>query len=161
MPFRRALFAALLLSALAGCGAPKGGGGGGGTGDGALPPSPKVKAALAALPPPYSGADIKNGEAQFSLCRSCHTIIKGGANMTGPNLYGVYGRAAGGAADFSYSEALKGKALHWDAATLDQWLQAPGTFVPGTKMSFVGLKDDKDRRDVIGYIALASTGALD
>jgi cytochrome c len=149
----RALLLALPVLALAACGS-----GGGGSGQGAL--SPKARAALAALPAPFSGADLKNGEAQFSLCRSCHTIIKGGANMTGPNLYGVYGRAAGGAADFSYSDALKSKGLHWDAATLDQWLTSPQTFVPGTKMSFVGLKDDKDRRDVIGYLALASSGAL-
>ncbi len=153
-PFR-ALLLALPVLALSACGS-----GGGGSGQGAL--SPKARAALAALPAPFSGADLKNGEAQFSLCRSCHTIIQGGANMTGPNLYGVFGRKAASKADYNYSAALKAKAaakgLVWDADTLNQWLAGPQAFAPGTKMSFVGIKDATDRRDLIGYLKVASSG---
>ena len=113
---------------------------------------------LAELPAPYNHADLSNGEMHFSLCRSCHTIVQGGANMTGPNLYGVFGRKAASKADYPYSDALKGKGATWDAATLDKWLAGPQAFAPGTKMSFIGLKDADDRRDVIGYLKVASSG---
>jgi len=104
------------------------------------------------------GADLKNGEAEFSLCRSCHTIVKDGADMTGPNLYGVVGRKIASKAGFAYSSALRAKAGVWDDANLNAWLTSPSNFAPGTKMSFPGLKDEKDRRDVIAYVKSASGG---
>jgi cytochrome c len=132
----------------------------GASGGAASPPVPtaEVRALLQTLPAKYQAADLENGAAHFSLCRSCHTITKGGANMTGPNLYGVFGRRAAAKADYSYSEALKAKGLTWDADTLNQWLSGPQAFVPGTKMAFPGLKDETDRRDVIGYLKVASSG---
>ncbi len=130
--------------------------GGGAPGPSSSLEGPQAKALLASLPAPYDHADLKNGEAHFSLCRSCHTIIKGGANMTGPNLYGVFGRKAASKPDYAYSEALRQKGLVWTAETLNHWLEGPQAFVPGAKMSFVGIKDDADRRDVIGYLKVAS-----
>lgn len=156
----RPLLAALVLCALTGCGpgsnesatpqsaAP---------GDSAPAPSPAVatvdKAALvAALPAPWNAADLDNGRRVFARCRSCHTITEGGPGMTGPNLYGVFGRAAGAQPGYNYSPALKSANFVWDGERLDQWLENPRTFLRGTKMSFAGIPDATDRRDVIAWL---------
>jgi cytochrome c len=113
---------------------------------------------LAALPAPYATADLANGQAKFALCRSCHTLTPGGANMTGPNLHGVFGRKAASVEGYRYSDVLKTSGIVWDARHLDQWLANPRTYLPGTKMSFAGLKDPKDRTDLIAFLMI-ETGA--
>lgn len=115
------------------------------------------QAILASYPEPYSTADLANGKAKFALCQSCHTIAAGGANMTGPNLHGVFGKTSASNPDFKYSDALKNAGWVWDASHLDQWLEKPMTYLPGTKMSFAGLKDAKDRTDLIAYL-MVETG---
>jgi cytochrome c len=122
----------------------------------AAPSAADLKTIQASLPAPYNTADLANGEAKFALCASCHTITPGGPNMTGPNLHGVVGRKAGTAPNFNYSDAVKNAGFSWDAARLDKWLIDPRTDLPGTKMSFVGLKDPKDRTDVIAYLMAQS-----
>ncbi len=111
------------------------------------------KEMLSKLPAPYNTADLDNGQRQFGLCRSCHTIVKGAGNMTGPNLYGVYKTKAAEVPGFDFSDAMKASGLTWDTATLDKWLSDPQALVPGTKMTFLGVKDPKDRTDIIAYIA--------
>jgi cytochrome c len=120
------------------------------------PTEADMKAAQASLPAPYNAADLANGEAKFALCASCHTITPGGPNLTGPNLHGVVGHKAGSHPDYNYSDALKASGITWDAAHLDTWLVNPRDDVAGTKMSFVGLKDPKDRTDVIAYLMVNS-----
>jgi cytochrome c len=115
------------------------------------------QALLASYPAPYNTADLANGKAKFALCQSCHTIAPGGANMTGPNLHGVFGKKSASNPDFKYSDALKNAGWTWDADHLNQWLEKPQTFLPGTKMSFAGLKDAKDRTDLIAYL-MVETG---
>lgn len=110
------------------------------------------QAKLVALPAPYNTADLANGKKQFGTCRSCHTITPDGPNMTGPNLYAVFGRKAGTKPDFAYSDALVAAGWTWDAARLDGWLADPRGYLPGTKMSFAGLDDANDRRDLIAYL---------
>lgn len=119
-------------------------------------PSPEDAKILASLPAPYNEGDLANGRRQFAKCRSCHVIEKGGDNRVGPALHGVFGRTAGSAAGFNYSPALKGAGFVWDAGKLDQWLADPKGFLPGNRMTFVGLKQEKDRRDVIAYIKVES-----
>ena len=109
-------------------------------------------ALLAALPAPYNTADLANGKQKFAMCRSCHTIVPGGANMTGPNLHGVFGRKAGAVENYKYSDVVKNAGFVWDADHLDKWLAEPRTFLPGTKMSFAGLKNPKDRVDLIAFL---------
>ncbi|WP_309646182.1 cytochrome c family protein [Phenylobacterium sp.] len=116
----------------------------------------QTAAVLASLPAPYNTADLENGKRKFGLCKSCHTIAPGGANMTGPNLHGVFGRKTGEVAGYKYSDAVKNAGFVWDAEHLDKWLAEPRTFLPGTKMSFAGLKEAKDRVDLIAYMKVES-----
>ena len=147
----RPLLIALATLGLAACGQ---------EGDDAAPstparpaPTPAQKAALlAALPAPYNAADLDNGRRVFARCRSCHTITEGGPNMTGPNLYGVFGRQVGAHPDYNYSTAAKQADFVWDGPRLDDWLENPRTFLKGTKMSFAGIPDAQDRRDVIAFL---------
>lgn len=123
----------------------------------AAPADPAARqAALAALPAPYNTADIENGRIKFGLCRSCHSIEPGAPNMTGPNLHGVFGRQVGTKEGFNYSDAVKAADFVWTAEPLDQWLAEPKTFLPGNKMTFVGLKNPKDRTDLIAYLMVES-----
>ena len=120
--------------------------------------SPDNLKLVAELGPAYAKADLSNGQTRFALCRSCHTIVKGGPNMTGPNLYGLFGRKSASVADYTYSDGLKAMNVTWDAAHLDAWIKDPKAVVSGTKMSFMGLKDDKERTDLIAYLKVASSG---
>lgn len=114
------------------------------------------QAALVKLPAPYNTADLANGEAKFALCSACHTLAAGAPTMTGPNLHGVFGRKAASLAGFTYSEPLKATGWTWDAARMDNWITDPKVAVPGTKMTFAGLKDPKDRTDVIAYVMIGT-----
>lgn len=123
----------------------------------AAPPAPKLtdaekQAILASLPAPYNTGNLTNGKTQFALCQSCHTITEGGPNRTGPNLHGVFGRTAGTHEGFKYSDAVKAAGFKWDAEKLDAWLADPRGFLPGNRMSFVGIKDPQKRIDLIAYL---------
>jgi cytochrome c len=107
---------------------------------------------LAALPAPYNAGDLANGRRVFARCRACHTIGEGAPDMAGPNLYGVFGRKAGDRPRYNYSNTLRTADFVWDADKLDHWLENPKAFLPGNKMTFAGLSDAADRRDVIAYL---------
>ena len=92
------------------------------------------------------------GGKVFLKCKVCHTVEKGGVHRLGPNLWGVVGRKAGTKEGFQYSEAMKKFGKKWDVATLDAYLTKPSAVVPGGRMVFVGLKDAKQRADVIAYL---------
>jgi cytochrome c len=117
----------------------------------------EMKKAQASLPAPYNTADLDNGQSKFALCQTCHTLVKDGPNMTGPNLYGVFGRKAASLPTFKYSDPLKAAGWTWDAARIDGWITDPKAALPGTKMTFAGFKDPKDRTDVIAWL-MVNTG---
>ena len=124
-----------------------------------LPAVATAEEALAQLPEQYRTADLENGKAKFGFCRSCHTLTEGGPNGVGPNLYRVFGRKAGTGADYKYSDAVKNAGFVWDAEHLDHWLAKPKDYLPGTKMTFVGLPEEKDRIDLIAYLKV-ETGTI-
>lgn len=114
-------------------------------------------ASIAELPEPYASAEYNRGRRVFRRCQACHTVNDGGASRSGPNLYGVFGRQAGGIEGFRYSKALREADFEWTPARLDEWLQNPRSFLTGNRMAFSGLRNETDRVAVIAYI-MAETG---
>jgi cytochrome c len=115
-------------------------------GEGKAKAGPDIAALLAA-------GDAAHGADVSKKCAICHTFDKGGANMIGPNLYGVIGRKVASHEGYEYSDALKAKGGTWDYAMIDHMIENPNAFAPGTKMAlFPGLPDAKERADVILFL---------
>jgi cytochrome c2 len=109
--------------------------------------------AVAGLGAEARAADPAAGKTVFnSLCSICHSV-QPGKNQVGPSLFGIVGRKTGSVAGFHYSPANQNANLTWDQATLDKYLQSPRTVIPGTLMTYGGLKDDTKRADLIAYLA--------
>lgn len=122
-----------------------------GDADQGSPRSAERPAAVTASGPAKIGATL------FLQCRACHTIGDGDANGIGPNLHNVFGAKAASHAGYDYSKGLKSSGMIWSRANLDAFLQAPSAKVPGTKMTFQGIVDDKQRAAVIDYLASVQT----
>lgn len=109
-------------------------------------------AAFALLMPVAAQAegDAAAGEKAFAPCKACHNFEKNGV---GPQLKGIVGEKAGEGRDgYAFSAALKNSGITWDEANLKEWLRDPKAKVPGTKMVYPGLKDEKKLDDVIAYL---------
>jgi cytochrome c len=111
-----------------------------------------ASALLIAGPALAAGGDAAAGKAVFQQCSACHAIGPGASNRVGPVLNGLIGRAAGTAEGYRYSSAMKNSGLTWDEATFTNYIQNPRGVVPGTKMSFSGLKNPTDVANVLAYI---------
>ena len=99
-----------------------------------------------------ASASVTNGEKVFKKCAACHSIAKGKGNKIGPALFGVLGRQAGSLADYKYSKAMIAHGKPWTFEEMNSFLTKPKDWVKGTKMSFAGLKNAKDRAAVILYM---------
>ncbi len=112
-----------------------------------------VVAALALAGFPAAGADLGNGEEVYSRCLACHALE---SDRVGPRHCGVVGRRAGSIAGFDYSKAMKGSKLVWNPKALDRFIADPMKAVPGTTMTYAGVKDAKERDDLIAYLEAAA-----
>ena len=100
----------------------------------------------------FASTNAGDGEKIFKKCAACHSITQGGANKIGPALWGVLGRKAGSISDYKYSKAMVAYAKPWSFEEMDGFLIKPKDWIKGTKMSFAGLKNAKDRAAVILYM---------
>jgi len=99
----------------------------------------------------------QRGAKIYKRCRACHTLDDGGKNKVGPNLWGIYGTKTATKEGYAYSKAMKAADITWDEETLDAYLKRPSKYIPGTKMSFIGLKNQEDRDAVQAYMKLKTT----
>ena len=108
---------------------------------------------LLALPFAAKADDAPDGKAQFvTSCGVCHVVEAGAPPRQGPNLAGIYGRAAGTLPDFKYSDVLKAGGWVWDEATLDPWMENAQAVHPGTTMNYRQRDPDK-RKAILAYLA--------
>jgi cytochrome c len=103
-----------------------------------------------------ASADLGNGKSLEGRCAQCHDITKGGPNKIGPNLFGVVERPRATHAGFAYSSAMKSRPGNWTYDELFKFLKSPAIDIPGTKMSFAGIRSAQDRIDLIAYLRTLS-----
>jgi len=111
----------------------------------------------------WAEGDAEKGAKVYKKCKACHAIGEGAKNKVGPQLNNIMNAPIGAVEGFKYSKIFKTlnetPGSFWNEETLDAFLAAPKKFAKGTKMSFSGLKKEKDRANVIAYLAAFSEGS--
>jgi cytochrome c len=104
----------------------------------------------------FSDGNSTRGQRVFNACAACHSL-QPDQNMTGPSLAGLWNRKAASVASFSrYSPALKSATIVWNDKTLDDWITDPQHLVPGNQMTFPGIKDARQRADLLAFLKEAT-----
>ena len=101
---------------------------------------------------PAKAQNAAEGEKVFAQCRACHQVGPTAKNGVGPVLNGLFGRKSGTIEGYSYSAANKNSGITWDEATFREYIKDPKAKIPGTKMIYAGLKDEKRIDDLIAYL---------
>jgi cytochrome c len=97
--------------------------------------------------------DVAAGEQSFKKCLPCHSVGPAAKNKVGPELNGLDGRKAGTAPDYSYSDANKNSGITWNKEVFEEYIADPRAKIPGTKMIFPGIKNDKERDNLWAYLS--------
>ena len=109
--------------------------------------------ASSAIVPAALAQDAAAGKNSFNKCLACHAIGEDAKYKVGPELNGLDGRKAGTAADYNYSEANKNSGITWNEANFKEYIKDPKAKVPGTKMFFAGIKNEKEINDLWAYVS--------
>ena len=107
-----------------------------------------------------TGAIAQDGKALFKVCKACHEIGEGAHNKVGPHLDGIVGRTAGSVQGFRYSKAMVeagSDGIVWNEKNLMKFLEKPSHFIPGSRMSYRGMADEKKRAELIAWLCQASS----
>lgn len=96
--------------------------------------------------------DAEAGAKSFNKCRACHQIGDGAKNLVGPLLNGLFGRKSGSIDGYNYSDANKNSGITWDEAVFAEYIRDPKAKIPGTKMVFAGIKNDKEVTDLTAFL---------
>ena len=97
--------------------------------------------------------DVAAGKTSFNKCLACHAVGEGAKNKVGPALNGLNGRKSGTVEGYSYTEANKNSGATWDEATFKDYIKDPKAKIPGTKMVFAGIKNEKESSDLWAFLA--------
>jgi cytochrome c len=111
-----------------------------------------IALAVIGLSFPARAQDAAAGEKVFVQCRACHQIGETAKNGVGPELNGLFGRHSGSVPGYHYSEANKNSGITWDETVFTEYIKNPRAKIPGTKMIFPGLKDEKRIKDLIAFL---------
>jgi cytochrome c len=109
-------------------------------------------AAAEPITPLLASANVQAGQAVAKQCASCHTFEKGGPNRVGPNLWGVVAGDKAHAQGFNYSKVLQDAPGNWTYEDLDKFLTDPKGYLPGTRMTFAGVKKTQDRANLVAWM---------
>ena len=111
-----------------------------------------VMLGLALAAPAYAAGDAAAGRAAFNKCASCHQVGPNAKSGFGPHLTAIIGRPAAAAKDYNYSDAMKKSGLVWNEKNLTAFIKSPSDTVPGTKMRFWGISNEKQIADMLAYL---------
>ncbi len=99
--------------------------------------------------------DPDKGRVLFNQCRGCHSLTAGGPRKAGPHLQGLFSRTAGSLDTYRYSKALQDADFAWTEDKLEEWLANPRSFLPGNRMTYLGMRREADRKNLIAYLRAA------
>ncbi|MDO8400493.1 MAG: cytochrome c family protein [Bradyrhizobium sp.] len=111
-----------------------------------------VATSLVAMTASASAQDAAAGEKSFNKCRACHQVGETAKNVVGPVLNGLFGRKSGMVAGYNYSDANKNSGITWDEAVFADYIKDPKAKIPGTKMTFAGIKNEQEIKDLTAFL---------